>query len=181
MPHAEGLDEAALEELYVRLEKPLYNVAYRWLWDPAEAQEVVQEAFLRLWRKRESVRLPTVEPLIYRIATNLASNRRRTRRLWRWTTLEAVRERPAAGDGAGTRLDRERREALVRAAVEALPERLRRVVVLCEVSDLTYAQVGEILGIPAGTVGSRRNQALALLRGRLRDLAVGGGEGDDVP
>jgi hypothetical protein len=39
-----------IEELYRALEKPMYNVVYRWLWDPEEARDVVQETFLRLWR-----------------------------------------------------------------------------------------------------------------------------------
>ena len=49
------LDEARLEELYTRLERGVYNVVYRWLWDPQESQDVVQETFMKLWRKRERV------------------------------------------------------------------------------------------------------------------------------
>ena len=50
------VDEASWVELYRALEKPLYNVVYRWLWDSAESHDVVQEAFLRCWRRRELVR-----------------------------------------------------------------------------------------------------------------------------
>ncbi len=54
--------------------------------------------------------------------------------------------------------------AALRAAVDKLPQDLRAVVVLTELSDLTYPQIGEALSIPAGTVGSRRNRALKRLR-----------------
>lgn len=160
------LDRAALEALYTRLERPLYNLVYRWVWDAADAQELVQEAFVRLWDMRDRVRPETVEPLAWRIALNLAASRRRTRRLWRWVGLESVAGARAAG-GAAERLEENERDAAVRAAVEALPEKLRRVVLLCELGEMSQVQVAEVLGIPVGTVGSRRHAALARLRESL--------------
>jgi RNA polymerase sigma-70 factor (ECF subfamily) len=158
-----ALDEAALERLYVKLEKPMFNVVYRWLWNAGDAQEVVQEAFLRVWRKRGGVDLATVEPLLYRTALNLASNRRRSARLWRWLGLEEAGEEPAAPGTSEEDLAQARRRERVRAAIDALPERLREVVLLTEYAELSYGEVGKALGIPAGTVGSRRNTALARL------------------
>jgi RNA polymerase sigma-70 factor (ECF subfamily) len=157
------LDRAELERLYARLERPLYNVVYRWLWDREEARDVVQEAFVRLWRKRADVDLASVEALTYRIALNLASNRRRARKVWRWVSLEPVRQRATGEPPADEIL--ERRD--LRAAVDALPEQLRRIVMLCEFSDLSHREIGELLGIPSGTVGSRRHRALAALREQL--------------
>ncbi len=163
-----GLDQASLEQLFLRLEKPVYNVVYRWLWQPQDAREVVQEAFVRLWRMRDRVRMETVEPLLYRIALNLASKKRRSRRLWRWLSLDSAPERSVAAGGDAQRAVEERqRQAALRQAVEALPERLRSVVMLCEFSELSYAEVGQALGIPEGTVGSRRNAALKRLRQQL--------------
>ena len=48
----ERFDEKKLETFYARLEKPVYNVVYRWLWREEDARDVVQEAFVRLWRMR---------------------------------------------------------------------------------------------------------------------------------
>ena len=164
---APGLDEASLERLYVELEKPLYNVVYRWVWNPEEARDVVQEAFVRLWRMRERVRIETARPLAFKIALNLASNRRRTRKLWRWVSLEAIRNSanptPNPEESTSTR---ERRDA-VRRAIDALPERHRKVVALCELGGLSYREAAEVLGVPAGTVASRKHAALALLEDRL--------------
>jgi RNA polymerase sigma-70 factor (ECF subfamily) len=158
-----GLDEAALARLYVKLEKPMFNVVYRWLWNAGDAQEVVQEAFLRVWKKRDAVDLATVEPLLYRTALNLASNRRRSSRLWRWLGLEDAGEEPVDSGTSEEQLARARRQERVRAAVDALPDRLREVVMLAEYAELSYAEIAATLGIPAGTVGSRRNTALARL------------------
>ena len=159
--------EADLEQLYARLERPLCNVLYRWLWSMDEAQDVAQEAFVRLWRMRDRVRLETVEPPVYRIAVNLARSRRRRRSLWRWVSLEAVRDRASTVRPADETLASRERGAEVRAAVEALPDDLRSVVLLTELSELSYAEIGEILSIPAGTVGSRRHRALRRLRAAL--------------
>jgi RNA polymerase sigma-70 factor, ECF subfamily len=158
-----GLDEAALERLYVKLEKPMFNVVYRWLWNASDAQEVVQEAFLRVWKAREGVDLATVEPLLYRIALNLASNRRRSARIWRWFGLDEADEAPSDAGTSEQALARARTQARVRAAIDALPERLREVVMLAEYAELSYGEIAATLGIPPGTVGSRRNAALARL------------------
>jgi RNA polymerase sigma-70 factor, ECF subfamily len=158
-----GLDEAALERLFVKLEKPMFNVVYRRLWNASDAEEVVQEAFLRVWRARDGVALATVEPLLYRTALNLASNRRRSARLWRWLGLDDASDAGDAADTSEEALARARRRARVRAAVDALPERLREVVLLTEYAELSYGEIAATLGIPAGTVGSRRNAALAHL------------------
>lgn len=159
-----------LEALYVRLEKPVFNVVYRWLWNVEEARDVTQEAFLKVWQAWERVDAATVEPLVFRTALNLAANRLRTRKLWGWLTLEPVRERADERAAPDEALDVERRRAQVRRAVDALPEKLKRVVVLCELSGLSYAQVAEALEIPSGTVGSRRNLALAALQKSLGPL-----------
>ena len=75
------MGEEDLERLYARLERPLYNVAFRWVWKAEDAQEIVQEAFLRVWRMRQRVDVETVDALIYKIAINLASSRRRSAKL----------------------------------------------------------------------------------------------------
>jgi len=156
--HEPRLDRAALEALYQRLEGPMIGVVYRWLWNTQDAQEVVQEAFLRLWGMRARVEMASVESLVWRIALNEASSRRRRRRVLSWGGL---------GIEPAGRADFHDAPA-VRRAVDALPESLRSVVMLCEVAGLSYAEVGAILDIPAGTVGSRRHRALARLQEALR-------------
>jgi RNA polymerase sigma-70 factor (ECF subfamily) len=159
--------EADLEQLYTRLERPLYNVVYRWVWDPDEAQEIVQESFVRLWRMRGRVNMETVRPLVYKIALNLAASRRRARKLWRWVSLDALSDVPSSAASAEESLSAERRQARFRRAMDSLPEELRRVVMLCEFSELSYGEIGALLSIPEGTVGSRRNRALRRLKAVL--------------
>ena len=74
------VDDASWDELYRALEKPLYNVVYRWLWDRMESQDVVQEAFLRCWRARDRIRAEGFKVFVFRTALNLAANRRRRKK-----------------------------------------------------------------------------------------------------
>jgi RNA polymerase sigma-70 factor (ECF subfamily) len=167
---AAQLTRQGLEQLYTRLEKRLFNVLYRWVWDPEEAHDLVQESFLRLWRMRSRVEVESIEPLIYRIATNLAANRRRSRKLWRLVTLEAVRSHSSRTPGAEAAIAAAQERQAVRDAIERLPDHQRRVILLCEYSGMTYNQIAEALKLAPGTVGSRRNAALKRLRRELAPI-----------
>ena len=153
------VDEAFWIERYRALEKPLYNVVYRWLWDSTESQDVVQEAFLRCWRRRESIRADGFTALIYRTALNLAANQRRRKKLWRLVSFDSLPE-PAADDG-------ELLARPVRDALDSLPDPLKRGLLLSEVAGRSYREIAAVMGVEEGTVGSRRTRALELLRQHL--------------
>lgn len=155
----DALDSAAFEALYVRLEKRVFNTVYRWVWSRDEARDVTQEAFMKLWSMRHAVQLATVEPLLFRTALNLASNRLRARKIRRFFSLDAPSEAPSAE----VDLEAHQRRLLVRRAVDALPEKLKAVVMLFEFSGLDTAQIAAALSIPPGTVSSRRSLAMAAL------------------
>ena len=161
-----SLDKAQWIDVYRRLEKPLYNVVYRVIWDASESQDVVQDAFLRCWRRKDDIRADGFKALLFRTALNLASNRRRSTRVWRMVGVAALDD--VADEGAST-------DALskpVRDALDALPTILRDVLLLTELAGLTYPEIATALGIAEGTVGSRRTRALALLRERLEVKGV---------
>jgi RNA polymerase sigma-70 factor, ECF subfamily len=154
-----------LEALYVRHERGLYNVAYRYVWNADDARDLVHDAFVRLWNKRTRIDWERAPGLAYRTVLGLAANRRRTsslRRILGATVTAPVQ--PAVAD----QLDAARSDAAVRRAIDRLPERLRRVLTLCTFSELDHAAISALLGIPAGTVGSRRTEAIA----RIRDAIV---------
>jgi RNA polymerase sigma-70 factor (ECF subfamily) len=163
------MGEEDLEQLYARLEKPLCNLVYRWLWSMDESQDVVQDAFVRLWRMRARVDKQTVEPLIYKIALNLAASRRRSKRVWRWVSSDTIRAPSSADEPADDAISSRQELGRLRRAVERLPDDLRRVIMLCEYSELSYDEIAGIMSIPAGTVGSRRHRAIQRLRETLSE------------
>lgn len=155
----------ALEALYVQHERGLYNVAYRYTWHAEDARDVVHDAFVRMWRKREAIDWPRAAGLAYRTVLGLAANRRRANAVRAVFGLRAHAE-PAV-PSADELLEAARDDAAVRRGIDRLPETLRSVLVMCAFSDLDYAAIGEVLGIPAGTVGSRRTTAIAKIREEL--------------
>src|SRR5215510_13717808 len=107
-----GVDEASWVGLYRELEKPLYNVVYRWLWDRMESQDVVQEAFLRCWRARDRIRAEGFKAFVFRTALNLAANRRRRKKLWRLVSFDLLSEELPNGQDGGHVLSRRMQRAI---------------------------------------------------------------------
>lgn len=166
------VDDAQWVEWYETLEKPLFNVAYRWLWDAAESQDVVQEAFLRCWRIRDRVVAETFKALIFRTTLRLASNRVRWRKVWRFVPFEGPG--PAGCDEAGVDVLAARE---IRAALDGLAEPLKRVLLLSEIAGLSYKEIAEVMRVREGTVGSRRSRAIRELKRRLDERGVDWNEG----
>lgn len=166
----------ALEVLYLDHERGLYNAAYRYVWNSDEARDVVHDAFVRLWGKRDTIDWSRAGGLAYRTVLGIASNRRRAARVRGWFSRpddDATESAPAGGTNADELLAAARLDASVRACIDELPERLRSVLVMTTFSELDHAEVADALGIPVGTVGSRRNEAIARIRGTLSEADHG--------
>jgi RNA polymerase sigma-70 factor, ECF subfamily len=157
------LTQLELETLYSELEKPLYNFALRWVWNPSVAEELLQEAFLRVWRHRDNLERSTLKALFYKTVQNLALNERRKSYLRKNIPLL---DWFIEGQDRTLELDFIKQQNLqeLKAALEALPLELKETLLLTEFSDLTQEEIGKSLGIPAGTVASRRNRALKMMQ-----------------
>ncbi|HWB87307.1 MAG TPA: sigma-70 family RNA polymerase sigma factor [Bryobacteraceae bacterium] len=166
----EGSEEA-YERLLSRFQQPVYALAFRLLNDPAEACDVVQEVFLKVFRNIGHFRgQSTLKTWIYRITVNEAHNARRW--FFRHKSREVeLDERPdefhnlkeIIPDGNRSpyeeAADREQ-QVLIEAALERINPIFREAVVLRDITDLSYEEIAEILGMSLGTVKSR------ILRGR---------------
>lgn len=159
-----ALSEAALLTCYQRLEKPLYNILFRMLWHKEDSQDVIHEAFLKVWATRDTVDESRLDALMYHAALNLARNRIRWRMTWLWEPIEVLFEHASDAKNPEQLLaDGEVNKAL-RSALRALPSPQREALLLTEFSELSLAEAAEVLNIPAGTVGSRRHLAIRRLR-----------------
>jgi RNA polymerase sigma-70 factor, ECF subfamily len=159
-------DRAAFAELFGVFEKPILNYLFRLGRNRALAEDLLQEAFLRVW-KAAAAWEPTakVSTWIFRIAHNLYLNEAARRR-----------EKPLEGADETSHLDpsaelhRQELQAAVKKAVDALPEGEREVLLLSEFDGFKYAEISDILGIPVGTVKSRMFSAVQRLKEALKDL-----------
>lgn len=159
------LREDALYASYQRLERPLYNVLFRQLWQAEDCQDVIHDTYMRLWERRARVDEATLDPLVWTTALNLAKNRLRWRRLWRHAPLEEAADQPSTAiDARDFLATRHLRMALCK-----LPQASRDVLLLSHFSELRGAEIAQVLGIPVGTVASRKHHALERLKALLGD------------
>lgn len=157
-----------------------YSLAYRVLDDAEDAEEVVQDAFLKIHRALDGFRgESSLKTWILRIVLRLSLNRRRDRSRSAWHRLGLHRlgdtgdEDGDPGvaapgpDPEGQLIAKETRSRIL-AAVDDLSPPLREVVVLSTVENLTYDEIGRILRVPVGTVSSRLHAARRKLVDALR-------------
>lgn len=171
-------DVNAFEALVLRYQKKVYNTVLRLAGDCAEAEDLSQEVFLKIFKGLSSFRgESSFSTYIYRVAANTAIDALR-RREAPTVSLSTENEEgeefelalPDAGPLPVEILEsRERRQA-IRAAIDALPEHHRAVIVLREMDGMSYQDIAQAMGLTEGTVKSRINRA----RGRLRQLLLEG-------
>jgi RNA polymerase sigma-70 factor, ECF subfamily len=170
---ARGGDADAYGALVARHQRAAFRAAWLIVRDPGEAEDAVQEAFVKAWRAMPRFRPDApFRPWILRIASNEARNRIRSTR--RRDAL-ALREAAASsGDAAPSpetaALALDEAEALAH-ALERLPERDRLVIGYRWLLDLSEAETADVLGVRPGTVKSRLSRALVRLRAALAEDA----------
>ena len=171
-------DERAFEQLVADNEKRVYNLCRRLAGNPEDGAELAQEAFLNAWRGLASFQGDSsFSTWLYRLASNacidLLRKRKRRQERENFCSLddeEAGWLEPAApGAGPEEELERkERRQALER-ELRALPDHQREILVMREVSGLSYQEIGELLSLDLGTVKSRLARARLALKKRLQE------------
>jgi RNA polymerase sigma-70 factor, ECF subfamily len=161
---AEAQDpEAGFGERIAENQRRVFQIAYGVLGNAADAEDVAQEAFLRAYQKFDSLcEAEKFRAWVNRIVFRLALNRQRSyrRRLARDTAWQITETQVADGAKDAEQcvmLERLRRE------IERLPQKLRSVLQLSLVEEMEAADVGAVLGIPAGTVRSRLHTARKIL------------------
>ncbi len=173
----EGLakgDEASFDALFLRYYPRVYGVAFRFLGDRDEAEDVAQEVFLKLHGRHFRPREQQLAGWLYRVGLNLCRNRergssRRQRREETATTEARLLGQGLEPDPAGEAVRAEER-ALVRRALAELPERSRHILLLRQ-SGLSYAEVAAVMGIAPGSVGTLLARAEERFRERYLALS----------
>ena len=170
-------DRRAAQALTLRLTPGVVGFAARMLGgDRAEAEDVAQEAMLRLWKIAPAWRQgeAKVTTWLYRVVRNLCTDRLRRRR---GVALDAVAEPEDGAPGAEARLQQAARAAALERALQDLPERQRAAVILRHLEGWANPEIAEVMGVSVEAVESltaRGKRALAkALSGRRAELGYG--------
>src|ERR1019366_2073690 len=165
-------DAQALSELYDLTAKPLFALAFRILGDVSEAEEVIQDVFVQIWKNAHSFD-PLLGPAFYwalSITRHRAIDRLRARQR-RSRLIENLEEDAVANAATSTASDKEalgaEDTAAVRSGLGGLPAEQRRVIELAFFGGLTHQQIAEALNEPLGTIKARIRRSLSKLRESL--------------
>lgn len=168
MAQAPGLTEPKLREWIAKLGPRLISLSAAICRDHHRAQEIVQEAFVKLWQCPPEAGEIAYAAWLRRVTTNLSINAlKRTRRPAGLPDQSADRglcssDRPAA------RCEQEEHLARVQAAMDRLDESKRAILMLRATEKLSYEEIADHLGVPVGTVMSRLNRARRALQDEMR-------------
>jgi RNA polymerase sigma-70 factor, ECF subfamily len=178
-------DPATFSELAMPFMGPLYSAALRMTRNPADAEDLVQETYLRAYRAFDSFQEGTnLKAWLYRILTNTFINQyRAAKRRPEQSDIEDIEDlylyRRLGGleaAVAGRSPEAEVLEGIpddeVKEALESLPEQFRMAVLLADVEGFAYKEIADILDIPIGTVMSRLHRGRKQLQKRLWEYAV---------
>jgi RNA polymerase sigma-70 factor (ECF subfamily) len=166
------MDAAQFQEIAEKHAGFVYNVAYRMMGNPHDAEEVAQDAFLSAWKARDRFRgdaRPTT--WLYRITVNAALMRLRKEKRQKQMTVpeEAIADSPSADwahSPADSALNTELGDRL-KAAITDLPEDLRTAVVLRDVQGLSNEEAAETLGLSVPALKARLHRGRVALRDSL--------------
>lgn len=155
-------DGQAWEALVDATADDIYRLAVSFTRNCTEAEDLTQEAYLRLWQNLHHYAAgSSFRAWAFRVARNLfidAFRRSREQRKATWVDPEFLENLPG-GEDPHTRAVRRQRLELARAALERVPEELAQLILLRDFADWSYEELAAELALPVGTVKSRLNRA----------------------
>jgi len=173
-------ERGAYDLLVLKYQHKVVKLVMRYLRDPADAEDVAQEAFIKAYRALPQFRGESAfYTWLYRIAVNTAKNYLATQGRRAPTSTEADAEEAETFSDADQLRDINTPESMlmskqiaetVNAAMAVLPEELRTAITLREIEGLSYEEIAEMMGCPIGTVRSRIFRAREAIAAKLRPL-----------
>jgi len=167
----------AFEEIVRRYRDRLTNFVFRYINDQREAEDLVQDTFLKLYQNKHAYKeIAKFSTWIYTIAANLAKTllrKRKTRKLMFFSQLgpeDKDLDLPANERTSQEIVEGQFDKKIIQDAIAKLPEHFRVAIILRDVQELSYEEICNIIGKPIGTVKSRINRARLRLQKELVNM-----------
>lgn len=168
-------DLDSFDILVDRYKNRLMNFVFRFVKDADVAEDIVQETFLRVFRKRRDYKaIANFSTWIFTIAGNLAKSELRRRKRWRFFSIDAANEGEKSFElpDLGRKPDRNAAISMfednLQDAIDSLKDKYKEALILRDVDGMSYQQIAEIMDVPVGTVKSRVNRARLKLQKKLK-------------
>ncbi|MDQ8052623.1 MAG: RNA polymerase sigma-70 factor [Pedobacter sp.] len=165
-------NKAAFDEVFLTHFKNLHAYAYHTVKDRDEAEEIVQNVFVRIWTKREQLKVDGfLKPFLYRSVHNECLNYIKHQKVRANLTVHyadaALHTGNLNGEIMATELERH-----IHSAIASLPEKCREVFQLSRFEQLKYQEIAETLNISIKTVENQMGKALKILRVKMVDFLI---------
>lgn len=173
-------DVQAYDVLVRRYKDQLLNYVYRFVNSRTDAEDLVQETFLRVYKNKHYYKeIAKFSTWVYTIAGNLAKTelrRRKRRRIFsvsNFVNEDRDYDIPDADHNPERDVDGAMKDEIIQKAIDKLPTKFKEVILLRDVQGFAYEEIGDILDIPLGTVKSRVNRGRLKLQEDLKFLYDG--------
>jgi len=170
-------DNYAFDLLVKRYKDPLLNFVFRFLGNASEAEDVVQETFLRLFKNKHYYKeIAKFSTWIYTIAGNLAKTELRKRKRKKFFSIHqhAPEDRdfelPDTDATPEEATDAQITDQIIQTAINKFSPKFKEVIILRDIQGFSYEEISEVINVPLGTVKSRVNRARLKLQDDLKSL-----------
>ncbi len=170
-------DTYAFDLLVKRYKEPLLNFVFRFLGEKTEAEDIVQETFLRLFKNKHYYKeVAKFSTWIYTIAGNLAKTELRKRKRRKLFSISHYMQTEKDYDIPDETSSPERdtnsviTDKIIQKAIDKLSPKFKQVIILRDIQQFSYEEIADIVDIPLGTVKSRVNRARLKLQEDLKHL-----------
>lgn len=160
-----GINQFEFDRIFLDLYTPVRNTLYYKTGDMQVAEDIVQDTFLKIWEKKETINISTVRSLAFTIANNLFLNKIEHEKVsFRFVSEYNGNDLSNAPDFEMEMKDFDRK---LQDSLAELDEKSRTVFLMNRIDDMTYARIAENLGLSVKAVEKRMSRAIAFLKGRL--------------
>jgi len=170
-------DNYAFDLLVKRYKDPLINFIYRFLGSQSDAEDVLQETFLRLYKNKHYYKeVAKFSTWIYTIAGNLAKTELRKRKRRTFFSInqfggeEKDYDIPDDTSNPEQETNTQITDGIIQAAIERLSPKFKEVIILRDIQGFSYEEISDMIQVPLGTVKSRVNRARLKLQADLQHL-----------
>ena len=160
-----GINQIEFDQIFEEWYNPVRNFIYYKTGDLQIAEDITQDAFLKIWEKRESIKIQTVKSLLYKIANNMFLNRQEHKKvLFKFINDYQINEFSTAPD---YELEMKEFDKRLQLTLAGLDEKNRIVFLMNRIDDLTYNEIAQNLGLSVKAVEKRMGKALSFLKEKL--------------
>lgn len=160
-----GMNQAEFDKVFMDWYNPVRNFIYYKTGDMQVAEDIVQDTFLKVWEKRETIKIETVKSLLYKIAGNLFLNMIEHNKV----SVRFITEYDGNDffNAPDYELEMKEFDRRLQDSLSDLDEKNRTVFLMNRIDDFTYNQIAENLGLSVKAVEKRMRKAIAFLKERL--------------